>query len=345
MATGAGLDAQFGTKTETTVGTENVPVTNFFPFNSTELAFAPSYIDNPGIMAGVRFKDVAQVGIVRKAASGKIDLPVMMKGFGWWMKHLIGSTANPVLNTGSAYKGVYQPSGLRGLSFTAQVGKPEPGTGTVRALTYYGCKLTDWDLSFQDNAITGLSATIDAWNEDGVPALATASYPTGNLAYNFSHVTAFNVGGTATTTSGVCSISGGTAVPSVVTKFDLIGKINLETARYGLGNAGVKKEQLENDFFDLSGTFSGEYDSTTWDSPFRNGTTTAIQITSTGPVISTGAPYLLDIIIPAAKINSAPAVVSGPGLVTVSGGFQVYSDGVNPPVQITIQSTDSTAWS
>jgi hypothetical protein len=349
MATGGGLDAQFGTKIETTVGTEAIPVTNFFPFNSSELAFSPSYIDNPGLMAGVRFKDVNQVGLVRKAASGKFEVPVMMKGWPWWLRQAIGSTtttnplSTPTLITGSAYKQVHWPGGLRGITFTTQVGKPEPGTGNIKPLTYYGCKLNDWELTFADNAITLFSGTIDAWNEDNAPVLAAASYPSGNQAWNFSHVNVFNVGGTASTASNVCSISGGTTVPSVVTKFSLAGNAALANERFGLGNAGVKKEQLENDFFSLSGTFEGEYDSTTWDSPFRNNTTVALQVTSTGPAIGSSN-YMIDIVIPAAKINSAPAVVSGPDLVKVSGGFQVYSDGVNPPIQITIISTDSAAY-
>ena len=349
MPTGSGLDAQFGTKNEATVGTGVSPVVNFFPFNSSELTFMPTYIDNPALQAGSRFKDIGQVGIVRKGASGKVEIPVMMKGFGWWMRHALGSTTTtnplsvPTLISGTAYKQVHWPGGLRGISFTAQVGKPEPGTGTIRPRSYMGCKLNDWELTFQDNAITLFSATIDAWNEDQATGLATASYPTGNLSFNFSHVNAFTTGGTASVTSNVCSIAGGTSVSSVVTKMSLAGNASFANERYGLGNAGVKKEQLENDFFSLTGSFEGEYDATTWDTPFINGTTVPLQITSTGPAIG-ASQYLLDIIIPAAKINTAPATISGPDLVRTSGTFQVYSDGVNPPVQITLISTDSTAY-
>jgi hypothetical protein len=346
MPTGSGLDAQLGTKTETTVGTQVTPVTQFFPFNSAGLAFDPSYIEGSGLMAGQRFKDVAQVGIARKSATGKIEIPMMFKGLGWWMKHILGSSgglSNPTLISGTAYKQVHVPGGLRGLSFTSQIGKPEPGTGIVKALTYRGCKVLDWDLTLADNALTLLSMTVDAWDEDGVPALSTASYPTGNGSWNFSHVNLFNVGGTPSTAAGITTIAGGTPVPSVVTKLTLSGKASLANERYGLGNAGVKKEQLENDFFALTGAFEGEYDSATWDNPFRLGTTVAIQCTSTGPAIGASF-YTMDIIIPNAKITKAPAEVSGPDLVSVSGEFTVYSDQVNPACQITLISTDSTAW-
>ena len=116
MATGSGLDAQLGTKTESAVGTQ-VVVSNFFPFNSAELTFMPSYINNPSITAGSRFLDVNQVGIARKAATGKIEVPIMNMGFGWWMKHILGSTANPIqIASTTAYKQTHTPGGLRGLS-------------------------------------------------------------------------------------------------------------------------------------------------------------------------------------------------------------------------------------
>jgi hypothetical protein len=350
MPTGAGLDAQLGTKTETTVGTAATPVTQFFPFNSAGLTFTPSYIDNPGIMAGQRFKDIGSAGIARKDAGGKIEIPVMMKGFGWWIKHILGSTtttnplSNPTVIATTAFKQVHWPGGLRGLSFTSQIGKPEPGTGTVKPTTYNGCKITDWDLTISDNALHMLSVSVDSWNEDGVTALATAAYPAANLAFNFSHVTTFQTGGTVTTATNLASLASGVTLPSVATKLTLSGKASLSTDRYGLGNAGIKKEQLENDFFDLSGSFEGEYDSTTWDTPFRAGTTVPIQCISTFGDAGSANPFQLGILLPACKITAAPAEVSGPGLITVSGTFQVYSDGVNPPVQITLVSTDSAAW-
>ena len=105
--------------------------------------------------------------------------------------------------------------------------------------------------------------TVDAWDEDTAASLASASYPTGAKAFNFAHVTTFTTGGTASTTSGLTSISTGVTVPSVVTKFTLSGKATLATDRYGLGNA--VSEQLEEDFFSLTGAFEGEFDVTTWE--------------------------------------------------------------------------------
>jgi hypothetical protein len=359
MATGSGLDSQLVVATESTVGTINVATKlQYVPFNSAELTYDPSYIENASIMAGARFKDVAQVGIARKAASGKIEIPVMFNGFGWWMKHILGSAAVPAADgTGGAFKGVYAPGGLKGLSFTAQVGKPEPGTGTIQPRTYNGCKVTDWDLTFADNAVTLLAVSVDAWNEDQATSLVSpVTFPVGNQAYNFAQVNQFltaqnNDLSKVSAASNVMTttMTGTNAVPSVATKLTLSGKASLATERYGLGNAGVKKEQLENDFFEITGAFEGEYDAATWETPFRNGDTVAIQLTSTGPTItgsSPSVPYMIDILIPAAKITKAPAPVSGPDIVQVSGEFTVYDPNKGsgatdcPPIQVTIRSTD-----
>lgn len=347
MATGSGLDAQLGTKTETTVGTIAAPVTQFFPFNSAGITAEPSYIENSGIQAGIRIRGVSQVGIARQTATGKVEIPVMYKGFGWWMKHIIGSLANPVLDgTSLPFKQIHTPGGLKGLSFTTQIGKPQPSDGVVKPLTYRGCKVTDWDLTFADNAITTLAVSVDAWDETTATGLATASYPTGNQAWTFANVTTFTTGGTVSVASGEMSIASGVTVPSVATKFTLSGNSTLATDRYGLGNAGIKKEQLETDFFQITGSFEAEYDEATWATPLRAGTTVPIQITSTGPNIEASKPYLLDIIIPAAKIMKAPAEVSGPGIVTVSGEFTCYDPEVSgqSAIQIKLRSTDSAAW-
>ena len=345
MATGTGLDAQLGTATEGTVGTK-VTVTKFFPFNSASMTAEPSYIEASGIQAGTRIRGVSQAGIARKTATGKVEIPVMMKGFGWWMKHILGSVANPVLDGTLPYKQIHTPGGLKGLSFTLQLGKPQPSDGVVKPMTYMGCKVTGWDLTMADNAITLLSLDIDGWDEDTSTGLAAASYGTGNQAFTFANVNVFTTGGTVSYAGGEMSIASGTAVPSVATKFTLSGKSSLATDRYGLGNAGIKKEQLEEDFFEITGSFEGEYDEATWATPLRAGTTVPIQITSTGPLIEAGKPYLLDIILPACKITKAPAAVSGPGIVSVSGEFKAYDpEATNQTaIQIKLRSTDSAAW-
>lgn len=346
MATGTGLDAQIGMKTETTVGTQ-VVVDRFFPFDSAEVVMEPSYIEGTSIRAGKKYKSVNQVGIARRTVTGKVQVPVTYKNFGWFWRHFIGSTGTAVVVPAGtlAFDQYHTPGGLRGQSFTMQVGKPEASTGTVKPFTYFGCKVTDWDLTFADNALTQCSFSVDGWNQDSVSALTTATYITSNPQWSFADVTTFKLGGTPSTAAGKTTIAGGTAVTSVVSQVVLSGKNTMATDRFGLGNAGIKKEQLETDFTAISGTFSAEFNSADFQGAFEAGTTTSLQIDSIStPVIEGTTHYLLSVILPSIKITKAPAVVSGPGLVAVSGEFMVYDpdDGSNPPIQIHIVSTDTT---
>ena len=345
MATGSGLDAQIGFATETTVGTQVTP-TKFTTFNSADLSFDPTYLEGTGLQSGRKFKSVNQVGIARRSATGKVEVPVMTKGFGWYWQHFIGSTGGATLVTGgtAAYEQYHTPGALWGKSFTTQVGKPEPSTGTVKPFTYRGCKVLDWTITFQDNAKTLCDFTVDAWDEDTATALAVANYPTSNTQWDFSEATNFSIGGTATTTSGKTTISGGSPVNAVVTSLAIAGKNSLSNQRYGLGSGGVKREQLENNFQEITGTFKAEYSSTQFISQFDAGTSTALQIDNFGSIIEGTTKYQLSIIMPTVKITKAPVVVSGPDLVSVQGEFTVYDpdDGTNPPIQIHIVSTDAT---
>jgi hypothetical protein len=187
--------------------------------------------------------------------------------------------------------------------------------------------------------------SVDAWNEATTPALSAASYLTNNPLFNFGHVSLFELGGTFSTAAGKTTVASATAVTSVVSKLSLAGKNTLSTDRFGLGNAGTKKEQFQVDFTGITGTFDAEYNESEFQSAFRAGTTTGMHIKSTSPTFIEGTtPYTLEIHLPTVKITKAPAVVSGPGLVSVSGEFMVYDpdDGTNPPIQIHIVSTDTT---
>ena len=346
MPTGSGLDGQLGVKTEVTVGTALAP-DHFYNFDTADVSFAPSYIEGQGIRAGKYFKSVNQAGIARKTAAGKIELPLMYKQMSWWMQHLMGATQTlTVVPSGTlAFEAYFTPSGLRGKSFTAQVGTPDPNTGTVVPMNFNGCKITDWELAFADNANTLLTATVDAWNVNATtPALGAATYITNNQLHNFSNVSTFTLGGTASTAAGKTTIAGGTNVASVVSSLTIVGKNTLAIDRFGLGNAGLKKEQLETDFTAITGTFAAEYNEAEFQTPFRAGTTTAIQIGSFSTnFIESSTAFQVSVIMPACKITKAPPVVSGPGLVSVAGEFVVYDpdDGSNPPIQIHIVSTDT----
>lgn len=340
MGIGSGLDAQFGIVPEVTVGTP-VVVNRFFEITSADLALDPTYLESAGIKPTKRFKRAAQVGISRRTTAGTIVMPLTTKNQGILWKPLIGSTAAAVLIAGSAYKQVHVPgTTFKGVSSTIQLGKPEPETGTVVPFTYNGCKVVEWSITIDEGAEVMLSMTIDGWDEVTTTALAAATYVAGNDTWNFADCSVFTIGGTASTTAGEVSIAAGASVASAVTNLTITGTNHFATERYGLGSAGIKREQIENDFCEITGSFTGDFNKAQLYDNFNTGVTVPIQADLVGPIISGADRYRASFIIPACKITAAAPTISGPDLVQIQGTFKGYDDETNAPLQVKLVSTD-----
>lgn len=338
MATGSGLDGQCGFATETTWGTA-VTTTRFPEFNNESMKREVTWLEPAGLRVGTTTKRVSRVRQSRTWASGDVELELVTLGMGMLVKHMLGSTVTTTtLVSGSAYKQVHTPGNYVGLGMTVQVGRPEP-SGTVRPFTYSGCKVTGWEFSLEDNAYPKLKLTFDGRQETTGTALATASYLTGAAAFDFSQAT-LKLGGTVTTTAGETSIAAGTQVATIVKKFSISGKNPMATERFGIGNAGLKAEPLENDFRTFTGSLGAEFNRTELYDLYANNTTTAMQMDLLGTAI-TGGNYLFSIICPAIKLKGAAPSVSGPDIVQMSTDFEVYNDETNPVLQIKIVSTES----
>lgn len=344
MPTGSGLDAQLGYKLETTVGTA-VTVDKFLEFNSEGLDFDPGYIEPTGLRVGVKFKRGSRLVTSRKTVTGpfEVNYPTRLMG-GIWKACLGSSVTTPTLIAGSAYSQVHQTGDLLGKSLTLQIGRPEPSTQTVKPHTFNGCKVTGWQWSVSDNEVAKMSVTVDGWDEATATALATASYPTGPASeeFNFAQATAFSIGGTIGGANPL-TYTGGTAVQSIVRSLTFSGDNSLAVERFGLGNAGVKKEQLENGIPTITGSLEAEYLQSEWYTPFKANTSTSLNVKFEGSVISGSDKNTIEFIVPQIRIKNVTPQVTGPDLVTSTVEFEVYSDGTNNPFQVKLISADSTA--
>lgn len=341
MATRSGLDAQVGFKNETTVGTE-VTVDHFLEFDNEDFKETPTWLEGEGLRAGRKYKRDSRVGIVRYDVNGKVDIKVPNKGLGLLIKHMLASSGTPVqIGATTAYQQIHTPGAHVGVGATWQVGRPEPGTGTVRPFTYRGCKCTQWEFSVSDGGHCQLSTTWDGWRESTATALATATYASSMGLFNFSHGS-LKLGGTASTggTPSQITVSGGTAV-GVINQVTLRGENPMAAERYGIGNAGVKSEQLENDYPTITGSLDAEFAKVELYDVFKAATSVALELAFSFGDAGGGNAYLLSFIAPAIKLKDAGPSVDGPGLVRMSTEFEVYDDEVNAPLQIKIVSTDT----
>ncbi|MEU0797177.1 phage tail tube protein [Amycolatopsis sp. NPDC005961] len=341
MATGSGLDAQIGFGQESTWGTSVTP-TRFVEFDSESLKKDVTWQEPKGLRVGVKAKRASRVRQSRIGVTGDVSMDLPTLGAGMLIRNCLGSTTTTTtLISGSAYKQVHVPGDFRGLGLTVQVGRPEPGTGTVKPFTYAGCKVTKWELNIKDNDTPSLKLSFDGRSEATATALATASYLAGTTTYDFSQATVFKLGGTATTASGETTIASGVQVAAIVKDFTLTGTTPFATDRYGLGNAGLKAEQLENGTPTYTGKMTAEFAATELYNLFATNSTVALQLDLVGAVIG-ATNQTFSIILPAIKIKSAPPNVGGPDIVTMSTDFEVYNDETNPTMQIKIISTEST---
>ena len=342
MATGSGLDAQVMVGSETTWGTAVTP-NHTYEFNDEGLKLDPTFLEPTGLRVGTKYKRASRVSISRKSVSGDLTLEHATLGMGLLWKHALASAlTTPTALTTPAYEQVHTPGDFRGKGLTIQVGRPEPSTGTVRPFTYAGCKVSQWEFSVSDNAIPTLKLTFDGRSQDTTTALAAASYLSGSKVFSFANAT-LKLGGTATTTSGKTSVTGNTAVATVVTEVSMQGAAPMAADRFGIGNAGLKAEQLENDTPTITGSLNAEFNKTELYDLFTNNTTTALVLTLTGdPIGASGSNDTLELILPAVKLKGASPNVGGPDIVSMSTDFEAYSDEVNPPIQVRLVSADAT---
>lgn len=341
MPTGSGLDAQFGFAAETTWGTP-VTVTKFLEFNEESLAREPEFLEPTGLRPGVKHKRASRVKISRVGITGEVSCEWATKGMGLLVKHMLGSalTTPTQVATTTAYQQHHTPSGYVGLGLTVQVGRPEP-SGTVRPFTFSGCKIPGWTFALSDSEVPTLSFEVDGRDESTATALAAASYPSGASVFDFSQATLY-LGGTVSTTTGVTSVTGGTAVTTIVREFELTGETPMANERYGIGNAGLKAEQLENDTPMITGTLAAEFNKTELYDLFTNNTTTPMRLLLVGDEIEAGHNFELEFILPAVKLKAAAPAVEGPDVVQMTTDFEAYSDETNPPIQIRIKSDETT---
>lgn len=360
---GSGLASQLVALNESTYGvvpTLTTPRT--YEFKSETLKLKKNTVQGEGLhgMSGTLplYDRTARRIVSTYEAAGEISMDMPGNQLGFWLQHMLGSygqtLATPTqIATSGVYKQVHQPGSLQGHSFVVQKGVPAID-GTVEPFSYCGCKVENWTMTAEVNAIAQLQLNLDARNElagtgnsdplnGSVPALATPVYTSGMQLFHFREGTIFT-GGTPTLASGVVSLVGETAAANVK-KISVQHSVALDKERFFIGSAGFKAEQLENGFRKINGSFDVEWLSTeALYNAYAADTTTSLQLTFTGPIIGTSGvnTMLLDVIVPNIKLDGEAPAIGGPGVVVQAVPYTGLDDQATTQMQITYQSTDST---
>lgn len=361
---GAGLAGQLVAENETTYGVApdftatGAPRT--YEFNSETLKMTKTAVQGAGLHGAPGTLPLyARTGrrvVAAYSAAGNIIMDLPGNGLGFWLSHMLGSYGQPLASpadTGGSsgvFRQVHQPGSLQGYSFAVQKGVPSV-SGVVEPFTYVGAKVHDWTIDVETGKIATLELAIDSRNElagagngdpvnGTVPALAVPSYTAGMDLFHFREATLLT-GGSASATGGVVSLTGA-QVAGNVTKAQVKQTATLDTNRIFLGSSGFKAEQLENGYRAITGSFDIEFlDSMAMYEAFSADTTTALELSFTGPVLSGGQASLLDILIPNIKLNGDTPAIGGPGVVSTSVAWTGLDDESTTPIQIIYQSSDS----
>lgn len=352
MGTGSGICSQFGFKNETTAGT---PVTVDHFQKHVEIGgdgLNLMTVTDEGLGGCALVPTVDRTVTVGQQASREVTVNVGTRGLGLLWKLAVGSALSaPTLISGSFYRQAHWNGDVSGKSLTVQFGFPETtAAGTVRAFTLNGCKISQWELSCAMNELLKFKFSLDAWNEVTSTGLATAAYSTAvdatiNEPLRWNCFSA-KLGGTASQSSSVVSVSGGTEIAGCK-GVSVKGTQPLRTDGFFSGGNGVKSEQLlaGGQFQDYTADLDVEFQSRTqlYDA-YAAYSTLPLELSWVGKVDAGSTQFgKLSVIFPQAKISPSTISVSGPGALDNKTSLKAYGDpaGVLPAIQILYENLDS----
>lgn len=169
---GTGLDASFGIGQESS-SAFNVAVapTKFFPLTSDTVSRKKNTVQSMGLRGGLLQTPLAsQRRVSTREATGNVVLDVADRGMTMLFKNMLGNSTST--NSGSAYTWTHTMAGTKGLSFTAQFGRPS-ADGTINNFQYSGGKISDWEINFSTDSLISMNLGMDFADE-----LTVANSPT-----------------------------------------------------------------------------------------------------------------------------------------------------------------------
>lgn len=309
-----------------------------------------------GLFSGKLYPQASRRVLTAWDCGGQVPMEVPTRNLQQWLLPMFGSygqtaaTLTQDLTTG-AYKSVHAPGPLQGNSFAIQYGIPTVD-GTVEPSTIVGCKIADWEISVEKHGIAQITHTILARNEliaglnsdplnAALPSLVSYTAPLGGV-FHWAQATLFT-GGTATTSSGVTSVSGATTAGNVK-KVSIKHTAALDTDRYFLGDSGFRREPVDNGLRTITVTFEIEWLSAlTMMNAYLADTPTALQLQLQGGIIGSGTDHSsLTILIPEMFLDGEPPDIPGPQVITQTIPLAGLDDGTNNVIQATYWTLDTT---
>lgn len=327
MAIGSGLGAQLGIAAETTYGTFVAPA-RFIEFTKESLALKKTTAQSAGIAANRLLALSSRRVLTRREGAGSIEMEVTNKAMGVLLQSLMGTSVTPVQQAATtAYLQTHTLASVAGKSLTVQKGVPLT-TGTVTDKTFLGCKITSAEFACGVGEMLTATFEVDAKDCDETQTLAAASYPTMAPFHFMQMAVKTGTYGTEVAHDGIRKMSLKVERPQ-------------DVERFYAGQAGLKKEPIENDQVKLTGSIETDYVSTALDDLHTSDAATSLVWEFVGPLIEATHFETIRFTLPAVRLDEGPPVVDGFGVVKPTYNFTGLYDGTNQP-KIEYISTDVT---
>jgi hypothetical protein len=227
----------------------------------------------------------------------------------------------------AAYLQTHLLASVAGKSLSIQKGVPLT-TGTVTDKSFVGCKVTSAEFSCSVGEMLMGTFEFDGKNCDEGQTLGAASYP---------NMSPYHFGQMAVKTGSF----GAEAAHDGIRKMSCKIERPQDTERFYAGQAGLKKEPIENDQVKITGSIETDYVGTAFDDLHTSDAATSLVWEFIGPLIETTYFETWRLTLPAIRIDEGPPVVDGFGVVKPTFNFTGLYDGTNQP-KIEIISTDVT---
>lgn len=320
-----GLTTALATAVESTYGTPLAP-DRFLEFESETLERKQEVLSSNALRSGTpRLHRGSRRVTSARWGEGQITCEAVTNGLGRLLNHALGGTST-ITQQGvtAAWLQTHSLGSTLGKYLTVQKQFRDEANAVVQQFTFEGTKITDLEMKCAKKGKLMLSFGCDAEDVNVATAAATPAYTATNV-FHFAQG-ALTVGGTAVA-----------LVSDFSTKFDR----KMATDRFFLGNAGLKKEPLLNDFPEVTGTLTAEFDDkATYFDRFAADTPVALVMTFTGAIISGSFNELFRITIPEIRFTGETPKAGGPGLIMQNASFEGCDDGTNAGIKVEYQSTD-----
>jgi hypothetical protein len=323
----------FGIGSEITYGTA-VNVNKFFEITKEDVK--GNYARQQAAALSAAYVDRSdRYAVAHKGASGTVDIEVLSKGFGNWLRFLTGAVSTTGPTETSAYTHTGTINNLYGDAFTCQIGRATLD-GTVKPWVYEGGKVTDFSFTNQVDQTLTCAIGMDFETESSPDSPAGAYVLQTNVPVTGAEVLAWQ-GGTITIAGAAVDIS----------EFSVKCDNGLNVDRFYINSAASKKEPTQDGKRAITFSVKTPYaDNGFWKkvaSATNAGAVATLSATWTGlTLLGTTIYPSLKIDIPVARFDQGGPNVDGPGMIDQTfTGVGLY-DGTNSAMTITYTSGDTT---